>query len=42
MRPTDEYQLKMTVDRVTANPTLTDDQFQVETIPDTFKKQELK
>jgi len=41
-RPTDEYQLKMTVDRITANPTLTDDQFQVEAIPETFKKQELK
>jgi outer membrane lipoprotein-sorting protein len=31
-RPHDEYQLVMTVERVTSNPTLKDDQFQV-TIP---------
>jgi hypothetical protein len=31
-RPQDEYQLIMTVERITANPTLKDDQFQV-TIP---------
>jgi outer membrane lipoprotein-sorting protein len=28
-RPEEEYQLVMTVERITANPTLTDDQFQV-------------
>jgi outer membrane lipoprotein-sorting protein len=32
-RPQDEYQLIMTVERVTANPTLTDDQFQVKIPP---------
>jgi outer membrane lipoprotein-sorting protein len=33
-RPQDEYQLVMTVERVTANPTLTDDQFQVKVPPE--------
>jgi hypothetical protein len=32
-RPQDEYQLVMTVERVTANPPLTDDQFQVKIPP---------
>jgi len=41
-RPEDEYQLVMNVQRINVNPTLTDDQFQVEKIPDTYKKQELK
>jgi hypothetical protein len=41
-RPQDEYQLVMTVQRINVNPALTDDQFQVEKIPDNFKKQELK
>jgi hypothetical protein len=40
-RPQDEYQLVMTVERVTANPALTDDMFQVE-IPEGYKKQDLK
>jgi hypothetical protein len=40
-RPQDEYQLVMTVERITANPALTDDMFQVE-IPEDYKKQELK
>jgi hypothetical protein len=40
-RPQDEYQLIMTVERVTANPTLTDDQFQVK-IPQGSTIQELK
>jgi hypothetical protein len=39
-RPQDEYQLVMSVERVTANPVLTDDMFQVE-IPEGYKKQEL-
>ncbi len=33
-RPQDEYQLVMTVERVAANPALTDDQFQVKIPPD--------
>jgi hypothetical protein len=33
-RPQEEYELVMTVERVTANPTLTDDQFQVKIPPD--------
>jgi hypothetical protein len=33
-RPQEEYQLVMTVERVTANPTLTDDQFQIKIPPD--------
>jgi hypothetical protein len=40
-RPQDEYQLVMTVERVTANPALTNDMFQVE-IPEGYKKQDLK
>jgi hypothetical protein len=40
-RPQDEYQLIMTVERVTANPALTDDQFQV-SIPKGSTVQELK
>jgi outer membrane lipoprotein-sorting protein len=40
-RPLDEYQLVMTVERVTANPALTDDMFQEE-IPEGYKRQELK
>jgi hypothetical protein len=40
-RPQDEYQLVMTVERVTANPTLTDDQFQVK-IPLEYTIVELK
>jgi outer membrane lipoprotein-sorting protein len=32
-RPEEEYQLVMTVERITANPTLTDDQFQVKIPP---------
>jgi len=40
-RPQDEYQLGMTVERVTANPTLTDDQFQVK-IPPEYTVVELK
>jgi len=40
-RPQDEYQLVMTIERVTSNPALTDDMFQVE-IPEGYKKQDLK
>jgi outer membrane lipoprotein-sorting protein len=40
-RPQDEYQLVMTVERVTANPTLSDDQFQVK-IPQGYAVVELK
>jgi len=32
-RPEEEYQLVMTIERVTANPTLTDDQFQIKIPP---------
>jgi hypothetical protein len=40
-RPLDEYQLIMTVERVTANPPLTDDQFQIE-VPKGYTIQEMK
>ncbi len=40
-RPQEEYQLVMTVERVTANPPLTDDQFQVK-IPEGYTHQMLK
>jgi outer membrane lipoprotein-sorting protein len=40
-RPLEEYQLIMTVERVTANTTLNDDQFQVK-IPPEYTKQDLK
>jgi hypothetical protein len=40
-RPQEEYQLVMTVERVNANPPLTDDQFHV-TIPPNYAVQELK
>ncbi len=40
-RPQEEYQLVMTVERVTANPTLTDDQFQVK-VPKNLTVQEMK
>ena len=40
-RPQDEYQLVMTVERVTANPALTDDQFQVK-VPPEYAVVELK
>jgi len=40
-RPQEEYELVMTVERVTANPALTDDQFQVK-IPPEYTIQDLK
>jgi outer membrane lipoprotein-sorting protein len=40
-RPQEEYELVMTVERVTPNPTLTDDQFQAK-IPPEYTVQELK
>jgi outer membrane lipoprotein-sorting protein len=40
-RPQEEYQLIMTVERITANPTLNDDQFQV-AIPTGYTTQTLK
>ena len=39
-RPQDEYQLVMTVERVTANPSLTDDQFQIK-IPEGYTVQHM-
>ena len=39
-RPQDEYQLVMTVERVTANPSLTDDQFQIK-IPEGYTIQHM-
>ena len=39
-RPQDEYQLVMTVERVTANPSLTDDQFQIK-IPEGYAVQHM-
>ena len=39
-RPQDEYQLVMTVERVTANPSLTDDQFQIK-IPAGYAVQQM-
>jgi Outer membrane lipoprotein-sorting protein len=40
-RPQEEYQLMMTVERVTSNPPLTDDQFQVK-VPPEYTVRELK
>jgi hypothetical protein len=40
-RPLEEYQLVMTVEGVTANPPLTDDQFQVK-VPAEYEIQSLK
>jgi hypothetical protein len=40
-RPQEEYELVMTVERVTPNPTLTDDQFQAK-IPPEYAIQELQ